>query len=125
MIHHVSKSLRVQVQKLEAAIRFADDDLTSARNAINTCPPDTDTLVNTGCIHYKVNEEPIFKFTIMPSLKTISFLKIQENDYEKALSKFQSAFQASGFEPQLLYNMALCHYKMKEYASAIKYIGKT
>lgn len=29
----------------------------------------------------------------------------------------------SGFEPQLLYNVAICHYKLKEYAPAIKAIG--
>lgn len=29
----------------------------------------------------------------------------------------------SGFEPQLLYNVAICHYKMKDYASVIKTIG--
>nr|CAG4650016.1 EOG090X0302 [Sida crystallina] len=83
--------LKDKVQKLEAAVRFAEDDLIAAQNAINTCPPqDTDTL---------------------------------EDNFAEALIKFQSAVQSSGFEPQLLYNVALCHYKMKEYAPAIKYIA--
>ena len=48
-------TLGVKAQKLEAAIKFAEDDLIAAQNAINACPPqDTDTLVNTGCILYKV-----------------------------------------------------------------------
>ena len=39
------------------------------------------------------------------------------------MAKFQSAVHVSGFEPQLLYNVAICHYKMKEYAPAIKSIA--
>ena len=39
------------------------------------------------------------------------------------MTKFQSAVHVSGFEPQLLYNVAICHYKMKEYAPAIKSIA--
>ena len=52
------------------------------------------------------------------------FLEEQEEKYEEALKKFQSAVQMSTFEPQLLYNVAVCHYKLKEFAPAIKFIGE-
>nr|CAG4647748.1 EOG090X0302 [Moina brachiata] len=99
-----NQKLRGKVLKLEAAIRFAEDDLAVAQNAVQACVAlsssnDVDCLVNTGCIRFK------------------------EDNYQKALSKFQSAVHMSGFEPQLLYNVAVCHYKMKEYAPAIKCIA--
>lgn len=41
--------------KLEAAIRFSEENLTAAQNIISNCPAqDIDTVVNTGCILYKV-----------------------------------------------------------------------
>lgn len=55
---------------------------------------------------------------------TKTFLKEQQEKYEEALKKFQNAVQMSTFEPQLLYNVAICHYKLKEFAPAIKFIGK-
>lgn len=53
----------------------------------------------------------------------LAFLRSQEENYAEALVKFQAAVQMVGFEPQLLYNVALCHFKMAEYAPAIKYIA--
>nr|CAG4646895.1 EOG090X0302 [Megafenestra aurita] len=96
--------LKGKVVKLEAAIKFAEDDLGAAQNSVNasfalSSNNDVDTLVNMGCIRFK------------------------EEDYLRALHKFQSAVHVSGFEPQLLYNVAVCHYKMKEYAPAIKSIA--
>lgn len=46
--------------KLEAAIRFAEEDLAAALNKVSACfalssPNDVDTLVNMGCIRFKVN----------------------------------------------------------------------
>ena len=46
--------------KLEAAIRFSEENLTAAQKIISNCPAqDIDTLVNTGCILYKVHMEKI------------------------------------------------------------------
>ena len=51
----VDPQLKAKVQKLEAAIRFAEDDLVAAQKAIDSCPPqEADTLVNSGCILFKV-----------------------------------------------------------------------
>nr|CAG4643078.1 EOG090X0302 [Ilyocryptus agilis] len=96
--------LKPKVLKLEAAIHFAADNLPAAQSAVTlafsmSTANDVDTLVNMGCISYK------------------------EENYVEALKKFQSALHMSGFEPQLLYNVAICHYKLKEYAPAIKCIA--
>nr|CAG4641541.1 EOG090X0302 [Eurycercus lamellatus] len=97
--------LKVKVLKLEAAIRFAEEDLAATESAVSagfalSSSNDVDTLVNMGCIRFK------------------------EENYVEALKKFKSAVHMSGFEPQLLYNVAICHYKLKEYAPAIKCIDE-
>jgi len=52
--------IKIKVLKLEAAIRFSEENLTAAQKIISNCPAqDIDTLVNTGCILYKVHMEKI------------------------------------------------------------------
>lgn len=48
----------------------------------------------------------------------------QEGNYEEALSKFSASLQNQGFKPYLSYNVALCHYRLKEYGPALKHCGK-
>lgn len=48
---------------------------------------------------------------------------MKEGEYEQALKKFTNALQVSGFRPHLSYNVALCYYRLKEYASSLKNIG--
>ena len=48
----------------------------------------------------------------------------QDERYEEACSKFTHAQQVVGYMPHLSYNIALCHYKLKHYAPALKAIGK-
>ena len=43
--------------------------------------------------------------------------------YEEACHKFTTAMQILGYQPQLSYNIALCHYQMKQYAPALKHIA--
>jgi hypothetical protein len=55
----VDPKLKGKSLKLEAAIRFAEDDLAAALNTVSACfalssPNDVDTLVNVGCIRFKV-----------------------------------------------------------------------
>lgn len=48
----------------------------------------------------------------------------QEEQYEQALKKFANALQIAGFKPHLSYNVALCYFKLKEYAASLKHIGE-
>lgn len=54
-----NSKLKGKALKLEAAIRFAEEDMIAAQTAVNAAfafstPNDVDTLVNMGCILYKV-----------------------------------------------------------------------
>ena len=41
--------------KLQAAIKYGEDDLAGAKSLVDQCPPeDPDTEINHGCLLYKV-----------------------------------------------------------------------
>ena len=52
-----------------------------------------------------------------------SLYSIQEYRYDEACHKFTTAIQILGYKPDLSYNIALCHYMMKQYAPALKHIA--
>ncbi|XP_023288134.1 tetratricopeptide repeat protein 30A isoform X2 [Orussus abietinus] len=92
--------LEHKVKKLQAAIKYGQEDTVAAKSLIDQCSSDdVDTEVNLGCLLYK------------------------EEQYEQALKKFSTALQISGFKPHLSYNVALCYYKQKEYALSLKHIA--
>ncbi|XP_044264063.1 tetratricopeptide repeat protein 30A isoform X1 [Tribolium madens] len=87
-----------KVTKLQAAIKYSQEDVLSAKSLVNACPnEDPDKEVNLGCLLYK------------------------DENYEEALAKFLTALQNQGFKPYLGYNIALCYYRLKEYGPALKY----
>lgn len=89
-----------KVTKLQAAIRYAEEDLSNAKRLVEECPvTDQDSEINMGCVLF------------------------MEKRYGEALGKFMGAMQVLGFQPQLAYNIALCHYKMRDYAPALKFIA--
>ncbi|XP_037112051.1 tetratricopeptide repeat protein 30A isoform X2 [Syngnathus acus] len=51
-------------------------------------------------------------------------LLYQDAKYEDACKKFTSAMQVLGYVPALSYNIALCYYRLSNYAQALKYIGE-
>uniref|UniRef100_A0A8B9JU89 Tetratricopeptide repeat protein 30 n=1 Tax=Astyanax mexicanus TaxID=7994 RepID=A0A8B9JU89_ASTMX len=87
--------------KLQAAIKYGEEDFPAAMALVEQLPvDDPDTDVDQGCLLYKLGE------------------------YEKACVKFVTAMQVLGYQPDLAYNIALCHYSLKQYAAALKYIGE-
>lgn len=46
----------------------------------------------------------------------------QEKRYEEACARFNTVLQVIGFKADICYCIALCHYKMNQYAAALKYI---
>ena len=67
---------------------------------VDQCPPDdTDTEINLACLLYK------------------------EGRYSEALAKFSAAQQMIGYDAHLSYNTALCHYRLKDFAPALKNIA--
>ena len=47
----------------------------------------------------------------------------QEGKFDEACQKFTTAMQILGYKPDLSYNIALCHYRLKQYAPALKHIA--
>ncbi len=74
--------------KLQAAIKYGEEDVIAAKSLVDQCPADdTDTDINRGCLLYK------------------------EARFAEALAKFAGAQQIVGYDPHLSYNIALCHYR--------------
>ncbi|XP_072336854.1 intraflagellar transport protein 70A isoform X4 [Scyliorhinus torazame] len=102
-IHILSNELQKhsKVLKLQAAIKYGEEDLSGAKSLVEQQPTDDpDTEINLGCLLYK------------------------EGHYEEACKKFTTAMQVVGYKPDLTYNIALCYYSMKQYAPALKYIAE-
>ncbi|KAM5280488.1 intraflagellar transport protein 70B-like [Ctenodactylus gundi] len=96
--------------RLQAAIKYSEGDLSGARSLVeqllsgegeeeNAVENDRDSQVNLGCLLYK------------------------EGHYEAACCKFLGALQASGYQPDISYNLALAHYSNRHYAPALKHIA--
>ena len=95
--------VKSDVLKLQAAIKYAEDDLPASRGLIDQIDGQSDLSnkeVNLGCILLK-----------------------EEAHFDEALEKFTSALQIEGYQPDLSYNIALCYYRMKQYPQAMKHIG--
>eukprot|EP00051_Salpingoeca_urceolata_P002818 m.53053 g.53053 ORF g.53053 m.53053 type:complete len:644 (-) comp12348_c0_seq3:32-1963(-) len=95
----VQTSDKTKVTKLQAAIKYEQEDLNGARALLEELPPDSaDTAVNEACILY------------------------QDGRYAEALGLFAEASQTSGLRAELSYDMALCEYQLKRFANALKHI---
>ncbi|KAK2177132.1 hypothetical protein NP493_618g01012 [Ridgeia piscesae] len=93
-------SSQSKVIKLQAAIKYGEEDLAGAQSLVEQCSSDDpDTEVNHGCLLFK------------------------EEQYETACQKFTTAMQIVGYKPTLSYNIALCNYMLKQYAPALKHIA--
>ncbi|KAM5324731.1 intraflagellar transport protein 70B-like [Glossophaga mutica] len=99
-----------RVLRLQAAIKYSEDDLPGARSLVEQLlsgeggedsmgENESDGQVNLGCLLYK------------------------EGQYQAACSKFFAALQASGYRPDLSYNLALAYYSSRQYAPALKHIA--
>ena len=50
-------------------------------------------------------------------------LLYKEARYSEALAKYTTAQQLVGYDAHLSYNIALCHYRLKDFAQALKHIA--
>ena len=89
-----------KVRKIQAAIKYMEEDYAGCKSLVEqSSEEDPDNIINIGCLLYK------------------------ENQFEKACKKFQQAIQIAGDRANLSYNIALCHYRQKQYAPALKHIA--
>ncbi|XP_016405870.1 tetratricopeptide repeat protein 30A isoform X2 [Sinocyclocheilus rhinocerous] len=96
-----STTSHTKMIKLQAAIKYGEEDFSGAKTLVEQLPQDDpDYDVDLGCLLYK------------------------EGEYEEACIKFMSSMNVLGYQPDLAYNIALCYYSLKQYASALKYIAE-
>lgn len=63
-------------------------------------PDDQDAEVNLACIEFKLGE------------------------YTKAIERFRNATNLHGYQSDLAYSLALCHYQLGETEQTMRYIGE-
>ena len=86
---------------LQAYIKYELEETRDATALLEQCPlEDRDRAVALSCVSYK------------------------EGRYDEARVGFTDAMQSSGFRADLSYNIALCFYKEKQYAQALKYLSE-
>ncbi len=96
-----NKEYAGEVAKLQACIKYDEDDLASTRALIESAPvEDVEATINRGCLDYK------------------------EGKYEAARVKFSAALDAGGFKGVVAYSVALCHYRLQQYDAAIIWVNK-
>lgn len=92
-------SYQARVTKLQAAIKYAEEDLPNAKTLVEQCSSDDpDTEFNMGCVLFK------------------------EHRYNEACARFNTVLQVVGYRADTCYCIALCHYMMNQYAASLKYI---
>lgn len=92
--------LKEKVLQLQSAIYFSNEDYTSSQAILLKRQSGTaQTLNDEGCLLY------------------------QANLHEDSLQRFFLSLQ-TGFNPLTAYNVALCHYRKKEYSQALNMIGE-
>ncbi|XP_055389914.1 tetratricopeptide repeat protein 30 homolog [Condylostylus longicornis] len=95
-----SDELKQQVLQLQSTIQYSEEEYSMCQATLGQRPQDSsDTANDEGCLLY------------------------QAEIYDGALKKFHSALQMGGFNPLIAYNIALCHYRMKQKAQSMNYIS--
>lgn len=109
---------------LQAAIKYEEDELVACKTLVDQClPDDPDTIINYACITYKVlfpHTRCVTPYDALPS--PTAGLVLQEGGFEEARTKFVDAINTLGYQSDLAYNIALCHYCLKQYGPALKYV---
>ncbi|KAI8836789.1 hypothetical protein BJ741DRAFT_605193 [Chytriomyces cf. hyalinus JEL632] len=89
-----------KIIKLQAAIKYEQDDLQGCKLLIDQgASDDADTMINQACLLYK------------------------EGKFEEACQKYADTLRVTGYQAELCYNLALCHYQLKQYVPALKNIA--
>jgi len=92
--------LSQKVLKLQASIKYESNDLVGCKALVDDCAADDpDTMINQACLLFK------------------------EKKYEEACSLYTDALKIIGYQAELSYNIALCHYLLKQYVPALKFIA--
>jgi tetratricopeptide repeat protein 30 len=85
---------------LQSVIKYEQDELTSCRSLLDQChSDDPDVLINYAALAFK------------------------EGNYTDALEQYTKAINEMGYQADLAYNIALCHYRKKQFGPALRHIA--
>ena len=86
---------------LQSIIKYEQDEIPSCKALLDKChADDPDVLVNYAAIAFK------------------------EGNYESARQQYSDVINTMGYQADLAYNIALCYYREKQYAPALRHIAE-
>ncbi|CEL94681.1 unnamed protein product [Vitrella brassicaformis CCMP3155] len=100
-----SPQLGHQVLYLQAVIKYEQEELGLAKS-----------LVDHTAAQSEGESDP--ELTVLAAA-----ILWKEKKYEEARKMFSDAMNTLGYQPELAYNLALCHYSMKQYDHARKFLA--
>lgn len=94
-------ALATQVARLLAHVAFEENELATCRAFLDKCPSDDmDVVVDMACV------------------------SLRDGKHEEALTRFAEARAALGYQPDVAYNEALCHYRAKQFGKCLSSLGE-
>eukprot|EP00611_Tribonema_gayanum_P021738 TRINITY_DN4238_c0_g1_i1.p1 TRINITY_DN4238_c0_g1~~TRINITY_DN4238_c0_g1_i1.p1 ORF type:complete len:650 (-),score=302.97 TRINITY_DN4238_c0_g1_i1:45-1994(-) len=87
---------------LQSAVKYEQDELTACKALLDQCldPEDPDVVVNYAATAFK------------------------EGKFAEARAQYTDAMNTAGYQPELAYNIALCHYRENAHAAALKGVAE-
>lgn len=120
-----SSSYAQRMIMLQAAIKFQQDDVVGCKALVDQCQPDDPDTVRAPC-----RRRPALAATPPPpsnprfptrtQVVNQGAILYKEGQLQQARGRFAEAMTALGYQPHLAYNIALCHYRLKQYGPALK-----
>ncbi|KAH0790545.1 TPR Domain containing protein [Histomonas meleagridis] len=96
-----SPELKEKVTLLQAAIRYAEEDIQSSKSILAESDQQNENIMfDTAVVLFK------------------------EDRIEEALEKFNEIKRVHGFIPEVAYCIALCHYRLNHFSDAISFIAE-
>lgn len=96
-----SPELKDKAALLQAAIRYAEEDIQSAKSILAECDSENESIMLDQAV-------VLFK----------------EDRFEEALEKYMDVKRIHGFRPEVAYYIALCHYRLNHFAEARSFISE-
>ncbi|XP_038607311.1 tetratricopeptide repeat protein 30B-like [Tachyglossus aculeatus] len=140
---HDSPAFRARALRLRAAIKYGQGDLAGAQGLVERLlsgetAPEREEAEEEDEDKDREEERPPDGSHAAPSSTSsvaspdgadpdgqvnLGCLLYREGRFDEAGAKFSAALQASGYRPDLAYNLALAHYGGRRYAPALKHIA--
>ncbi|XP_039769056.1 tetratricopeptide repeat protein 30B [Ornithorhynchus anatinus] len=141
---HDSPAFRTRALRLRAAIKYGEGDLAGAQSLVERLLGGEAGAPEAAPSERASGPRPASASSCRPSASRASSppdgpdpeasgepdgqvnlgcLLYREGRHEEAGAKFAAALQASGYRPDLAYNLALAHYGGRRYAPALKHIA--